>query len=78
MNTYIFPEQEYLSRNLKRYRKQKRLTQAALACRVGYHRTYISALESGRINPTLATLVNISRELGVDVVYLLIDTRRMG
>ena len=67
-----------LGTNLRRYRKKKHLTQEDLALRAGYHRTYISALERGRINPTLITLVRLSRELDVDVVYLLLDTKRMG
>lgn len=71
-------EVECFCRNLKKYRMKKQLTQEGLARRAGLHRTYISALERGRINPTLCTLFKLSRELGVDPCYLLINTKKMG
>lgn len=78
MDTYKYPELQPVFLNLKKYRKQKKLTQDALANRCGFHRTYISALERGRINPTILTLTRLSKELGVDLCYLMIDTERMG
>lgn len=62
--------------NLRKYRKKMKYTQTRLAREAGYHRTYICALENGRINPTLDTLVNLSIELGIDPCHLLITTKR--
>ncbi len=78
MTDYIFPEVEIVCHNLRKYRRQKKLTQDHLAFLAGCNRTYISALERGRINPTLLTLVILSRELGIDTCYLLINTKRYG
>lgn len=69
---------ECFCRNLRKYRIKKHLTQECLAYRAGFHRTYISGLENGRINPTLRTLVILSRELEIDTSYLLISTKRIG
>lgn len=77
MRGFESEEMECFCRNLKKYRKKKNLTQECLACKAGFHRTYISALESGKINPTLCTLVKLSRELEIDACYLLINTKRM-
>lgn len=78
MHKYKYPELESVCLNLRKYRKQRQLTQADLANRCGCHRTYISALERGRINPTILTLTRLSKELEIDLCYLLIDTKRMG
>ena len=78
MRVLRLKETECFCRNLRKYRMKRKLTQECLACRTGFHRTYISALESGKINPTLCTLVKLSRELEIDACYLLINTKRMG
>lgn len=67
-------EAKVVGRNLKRHRKEQNLTQERLASRTGCHRTYISALERGRANPTVRTLTNLSRELGIPVMELFDDT----
>jgi DNA-binding XRE family transcriptional regulator len=41
------------------------LTQTALAKRSGMNRSYLSRLESGRHNPTLATLERLAKSLEV-------------
>ena len=63
---------------LRAARKEKNLTQERLASRAGYHRTYISALERGRVNPTLRTLTNLSDELGIPIQELFDDTKQKG
>lgn len=77
MRKFKMKEAECFCRNLRKYRKRKHLTQERLADKAGFHRTYISALEGGKINPTLCTLVKLSRELEIDACYLLINTKRM-
>jgi transcriptional regulator with XRE-family HTH domain len=41
------------------------LTQTALAKRCGMHRSYLSNLENGGRNPTLATLQRLAKSLEV-------------
>lgn len=67
-----------VGKNLKKHRKEKNLTQERLASRAGYHRTYISALERGRVNPTLRTLTNLSDELGIPIKELFDDIKQKG
>ena len=67
-----------VGKNVKKYRKEKNLTQERLASRAGYHRTYISALERGRVNPTLRTLTNLSDELGIPIKELFDDIKQKG
>jgi len=52
-------------------RQDKGLTQEELASRANLHGTDISGLESGRRNPTLKALRQVSRALGVATSELL-------
>jgi DNA-binding XRE family transcriptional regulator len=54
-----------LARNVRQLRVAAGLTQTALAKRSGMHRSYLSRLESGRHNPTLATLERLAKTLEV-------------
>ena len=56
---------------VKRLRKKKELTQAALAERVDVHRIYIAQIEAGTKTPSLPTLAKLARALGVPVARLL-------
>lgn len=53
------------SQNLRRVRRQRELSQEDLARLVEMHRTEISALERGRREPRLGTLVRLSAVLEV-------------
>ena len=53
---------------LIKYRAANRLSQQALAERLGKKQPYVARLESGESNPDLETLVNISRALGIEFV----------
>ncbi len=57
--------------NLSRYRKLSGLTQDDLGQTVGVSRTYISALEHGRANPTLKLMSQLALALEIDVGNLL-------
>ena len=57
--------------NTARIRKEKGLTQEALAEKSGLSQQYISGLENGRRNPTIVTLFELSSALGVSHVELL-------
>jgi ribosome-binding protein aMBF1 (putative translation factor) len=53
---------------LIKYRATNKLSQRALAERLGKKQPYVARLESGETNPDLETLVNISRALGIEFV----------
>ncbi len=60
-----------LSRNIKHYRKIRRISQQALANMCGLHRTYISDMENAKCNPTLSVLMVMADSLGVQLGDLL-------
>ena len=62
MNTKIL---EYIGAQLKRIRREKGLTQEALAEKVKIHPTYVGKIESGKNNISIITIFKISRALGV-------------
>lgn len=58
---------------LRDFRVAKNLTQEELAFRAGMHTTYLSRLESGRFNPSLAVIVDLSQALSIHPSELLFD-----
>ena len=56
--------------NVRRFREKKGLTQEQLAEISGFSQQYISSLERGRRNPTVITLYELSRALGVSHIDL--------
>jgi len=56
-----------LGKNLKRIRIAKKLSQGAIARKIEVHRAYISGIENGKRNPTLATIQRLAEALGVSV-----------
>lgn len=50
------------------YRAANKLSQRALAEKLGKKQPYVARLEAGETNPDLETLVNISRALGIEFV----------
>lgn len=65
------PELKNFGEHLKKLRKQKGLSQEQLAELSGLHRTYIGGLERGERNPTLLTLIKLSRSIKVELVRLI-------
>ena len=57
--------------NLKRLRKERGLSQEAMAELADFHRTYVSQLERCVTNISLDGLERLAKALGVDVVDLL-------
>ena len=60
-----------LAENLKRYRKQARLSQEALAHAASIDRTYVSQLERAQVNPSLAVLVRVAGVFEITLCDLL-------
>lgn len=54
-----------LGKNMKRIRLEKGMTQGDICRKLGLDRAYISNLESGKKNPTLATIEKIAKALEV-------------
>ena len=59
-----------VSINIKKYRKEKKMTQKALAEKANISRSYLGDLESGRYNPSLDTLRTIASALDIDINLL--------
>lgn len=54
-----------VGRNVKRIRERKGLTQERFAELSGFSQQYISGLENGRRNPSIVTLYELAKALGV-------------
>lgn len=52
-------------KKLREVRLKKKLSQGDVARILGIHRTYISGLERGRRNPSLATIQKLAKALNV-------------
>lgn len=60
-----------VGRNVRRIRQEKGLTQEAFAERSGFSQQYLSDLERGRRNPTVVTVYELAKALGVEYLRLL-------
>jgi transcriptional regulator with XRE-family HTH domain len=62
--------QALIARNLRRIRVRQDLSQESLAVDAGIDRTYVSRIERGLENPTVAILEQLAKALCVDIVDL--------
>ena len=60
--------QALVARNLRRLRVERNLAQEALAADAGIDRTYVSRLERGLENPTVAILEQLANALDANIV----------
>ena len=60
-----------LGQNLKRIRTKKKMSQGDIARALEVHRAYVSGIENGKRNPTLATIEKLANALGVTASELL-------
>src|SRR3989344_8489679 len=60
-----------LGLNLKRIRTKKKMSQGDIARALEVHRAYVSGIETGKRNPTLATIEKLANALGVTASELL-------
>ena len=64
-------ESAKLGKNLKRIRTEKGITQGDIVRNLGVSRSFVSNIENGKTNPTLATITSIAKALGVSSDELL-------
>ena len=62
---------EQLGKNMKRTRAKKNMSQGDIARALEVDRGYISNIENGKKNPTLATIQKLANALGVSADELL-------
>jgi transcriptional regulator with XRE-family HTH domain len=64
-------ESTRLGQSLKRIRTKKTISQGDIAKELGVSRGFISTIENGKTNPTLATIAKLAKAVGVSVNDLL-------
>ena len=64
-------EAQKLGRNLKRIRKEKGISQGDIVRSLGMDRAFISNIENGKTNPTLATIAKLAKAVGVSIDELM-------
>lgn len=65
----VTPEQAF-AKALREIRIEKGISQEALGLSANYHRTYISLLERGKMNPSLRTILSIAAVLQIPAADL--------
>ena len=63
-------EAEKLGKNLKRIRTAKGISQGEIGRRLGVDKGFVSNIEHGKTNPTLATIAKLAKAIGVSVSEL--------
>ncbi len=64
-------EGQKLGRNLKRIRKQKGISQGDIVRALKMDRSFVSNIENGKTNPTLATIAKLAKAVGVPLEDLI-------
>ena len=70
--------QVVVGENVRRMRRESGQSQEALAQMIGYHRTWVGAVERGERNITMQTLERLAELLHVHPFDLLWDHERTG
>jgi transcriptional regulator with XRE-family HTH domain len=70
--------QTTVGRNLRRVRRERKLSQERFGDQLGWHRTFVGAVERGERNLTLKTVERLSDQLGVNPLDLLWDQEGIG
>ncbi len=68
---YMNEDSKRLGENLKKIRIKKNITQIEIAKTLGVNRSFVSNIENGKNNPTLSTIANLAKVLGVSTNELL-------
>jgi len=64
-------ESQKLGRNLKRIRTKKGITQGDIVRALSMPKSFVSSIENGKTNPTLATIAKLAKAIGVSVGELM-------
>jgi len=64
-------EAERLGKNLKRIRTTKGISQGEIGRILEVDKSFVSNIENGKTNPTLATIAKIAKAIGVSVGELM-------
>ena len=64
-------EAEKLGKNLKRIRTKKGISQGQIGRILEVDKSFVSNIENGKTNPTLATIAKIAKAIGVSVGELM-------
>ncbi len=64
-------EAKKLGENLKRIRTAKGISQGDIARSLDVDKAFISNIENGKANPTLATIAKLAKAIGVSVGELM-------
>lgn len=70
--------QAAVGRNIRRWRREEGLSQEVFGEQVGWHRTFVGAVERGERNLTLKSVERISEQLGIDPLDLLWDREQVA
>ena len=70
--------QAAFGRNVRRVRRARGESQEAFGDLLGWHRTFVGAVERGERNLTLKTVERMSDQLGVNPLDLLWDQENIG
>ncbi|MCK5096372.1 MAG: helix-turn-helix transcriptional regulator [Candidatus Pacebacteria bacterium] len=60
-----------LGQNLKKIRTEKGITQGDIVRTLGFSRSFVSNIENGKTNPTLATISKLAKAIGVSMEELI-------
>ena len=66
----LTPEDAF-AKALREIRLEQGISQESLGLDSGYHRTYMSMLERGKVNPSLRTILSMAAVLGVPAVEII-------
>ncbi|MCL4400217.1 helix-turn-helix domain-containing protein [Patescibacteria group bacterium] len=64
-------EAKRLGENLKRIRTKKGITQGDIVRTLGVPKSFVSSIENGKTNPTLATIAKLAKAIGVPIQELI-------
>ena len=64
-------EAKKLGQNLKRIRTEKGISQGDIVRTLGMPKSFVSSIENGKTNPTLATIAKLAKAIGVSVGELM-------
>ena len=62
---------------LREFRRKSSISQEELGFESGYHRTYISMLERGKMNPSLRTLLSLATALNIPAAEIVARVERL-